>query len=147
VVLALPAAGAVAVFGTVYGAAARGFLGVPLTLASSLLVYSGPLQFALVALLGAGATATPLLLTAAILNLRQSGPGSRPAAALGERGATPIFASLATATLLGDGGALVGGPTLGAAAGALLASPARSLLICLIAGTGAYALGAGLGWG
>ncbi|MGH7317269.1 MAG: AzlD domain-containing protein, partial [Candidatus Rokuibacteriota bacterium] len=29
----------------------------------------------------------------------------------------PIFASLATATLLGDGGALVGGPTLAAAAG------------------------------
>ena len=31
----------------------------------------------------------------------------------------PIFASLATATLLGDGGALVGTPTLAAAAGAL----------------------------
>jgi len=70
VVLALPAAAAVAVFGSLYGAAARGFLGVPLTLASSLLVYSGALQFALVALLGAGATVLPLLLTAIVLNLR-----------------------------------------------------------------------------
>ena len=47
--LALPAAAAVAVFGTLYGAAARGCLGVPLTIASSLLVYSGALQFAMVA--------------------------------------------------------------------------------------------------
>jgi len=53
-----------------------------------------------------------------------------------------IFASLATATLLSDGGALAGGPTLWAAAGALLASPARSLLACLIGGAAAYALGA-----
>jgi predicted branched-subunit amino acid permease len=60
----------VAVFGTLYGAAARGFLGAPLTVASSLLIYSGALQFALVALLGAGATALPLLLTAGLLNLR-----------------------------------------------------------------------------
>ncbi len=70
VALALPAAAAVAVFGSLYGAAARGFLGVPLTLASSLLVYSGALQFALVALLGAGATTLPLLLIAVVLNLR-----------------------------------------------------------------------------
>ena len=70
VVLSLPAGAAVAVFGSLYGAAARGFLGVPLTLASSLLVYSGALQFAMVALLGAGATTLPLLLTAVVLNLR-----------------------------------------------------------------------------
>ena len=37
---------------------------------SSLLVYSGALQFAIVALLGAGATTLPLLLTAGVLNLR-----------------------------------------------------------------------------
>ena len=53
----------------------------------------------------------------------------------------PIFASLATATLLGDGGAPVGGPTLAAAAGALLLTPARSLLLCLIGGAVAYAAG------
>jgi len=69
-VLSLPAAAAVAVFGTLYGAAASVFLGAPLTLVSSLLVYSGALQFAMVALLGAGATTLPLLLTAVVLNLR-----------------------------------------------------------------------------
>lgn len=70
VLQSLPAAAAVAVFGSLYGAAARVYLGVPLTLASSVLVYSGALQFALVALLGAGATLLPLLLTAIVLNLR-----------------------------------------------------------------------------
>jgi predicted branched-subunit amino acid permease len=70
VALALPAAAAVAVFGTLYGAAARPYLGVPLTIASSFIVYSGALQFAMVALLGAGAATLPLLLTAAVLNLR-----------------------------------------------------------------------------
>jgi branched chain amino acid efflux pump len=70
VLLSLPAAAAVAVFGSLYGAAARVYLGVPLTLASSVLVYSGALQFALVALLGAGATLLPLLLTTVVLNLR-----------------------------------------------------------------------------
>jgi 4-azaleucine resistance transporter AzlC len=70
VALALPAAAAVAVFGTLYGAAARAYLGAPLAVASSLLVYSGALQFAMVALLGAGAATLPLLLTAGVLNLR-----------------------------------------------------------------------------
>jgi predicted branched-subunit amino acid permease len=66
----LPAAAAIAVFGTLYGAGARAVLGGPLTLASSLVVFSGALQFALVALLSAGATSLPLLLTALALNLR-----------------------------------------------------------------------------
>lgn len=70
VLQSLPAAAAVAVFGSLYGAAARVYLGVPLTLASSVLVYSGALQFALVALLGAGASLLPLLLTTVVLNLR-----------------------------------------------------------------------------
>lgn len=70
VLQSLPAAAAVAVFGSLYGAAARVYLGVPLTLVSSVIVYSGALQFALVALLGAGATLLPLLLTAVVLNLR-----------------------------------------------------------------------------
>lgn len=70
VALTLPAAAAIAVFGTLYGAGARAVMGVPLTLASSLLIYSGALQFALVALLGAGAATLPLLLTACVLNLR-----------------------------------------------------------------------------
>ena len=66
----MPAAAAVAAFGTLYGAAARGILGGPLTLLSSVIVYSGALQFAMVALLGVGTAALPLLLTALVLNLR-----------------------------------------------------------------------------
>jgi predicted branched-subunit amino acid permease len=69
-ITALPAAVAIAVFGTLYGAAAGKVLGAPLTLASSLLVFSGALQFALVALVAAGATPLVLLLTAVTLNLR-----------------------------------------------------------------------------
>lgn len=66
----LPAAAAIAVFGTLYGAGARPILGVPLTIGSSLLIFSGSLQFAIVALLAAGAAAPALLLTACTLNLR-----------------------------------------------------------------------------
>jgi 4-azaleucine resistance transporter AzlC len=66
----LPAAAAILVFGTLYGAAARAIMGVPLTLASSLLIFSGALQFALLALLSAGATTLPLVLIAVVLNLR-----------------------------------------------------------------------------
>ena len=66
----LPAAAAILVFGTLYGAAARAIMGVPLTLASSLLIFSGALQFALLALLSAGATMLPLVLIAVVLNLR-----------------------------------------------------------------------------
>ncbi len=66
----LPAAAAIAVFGTLYGAGARVVLGVPLTLASSLIVFSGALQFAMVALLIGGAATLPVLLTAVALNLR-----------------------------------------------------------------------------
>jgi predicted branched-subunit amino acid permease len=66
----LPVAAAIAVFGTLYGAGARPLLGVPLTIASSLFIFSGSLQFALVALLNAGAAAPALLLTAGTLNLR-----------------------------------------------------------------------------
>jgi branched chain amino acid efflux pump len=66
----LPAAAAIFVFGTLYGAGARVVLGGPLTIASSLFIFSGALQFALVGLLMAGASAPALLLTAGTLNLR-----------------------------------------------------------------------------
>ncbi len=68
-------------------------------------------------------------------------PGARLEALLARMPA-PIFAGLATATLFTANGSLVDTPTLCAAAGALLASPARSLLACLIGGAAAYALGA-----
>jgi hypothetical protein len=68
-------------------------------------------------------------------------PSARIEAMLGRMRA-PIFAGLATATLLTGDGSVIGGPILWAAVGALLASPARSLLFCLLGGAAGYALGA-----
>jgi len=67
-------------------------------------------------------------------------PSARIEAMLGRMPA-PIFAGLATATLLTGDGSMIGGPILWAALGALLASPARSLLVCLLGGAAGYALG------
>jgi hypothetical protein len=92
---------------------------VPLTLLSSVIVYSGALQFAMVALLGVGTAVPPLLLTALVLNLRHVVLGAALRARL-ESG--PLGrAGLATATLLGEGGTLAAPFILGAAAGALAA--------------------------
>jgi hypothetical protein len=68
-------------------------------------------------------------------------PGARVEAVLGRMPA-PIFASLATLTLIGDDRSLAGGPILCAAAGALIAAPRRSLAVCLIGGVAGYAVGA-----
>ncbi len=68
--LAAPIALAIGVFGTIFGAAATSLIGPELTVASSLIVFSGALQFAMVGLLLAGAPPTALLVTAALLNLR-----------------------------------------------------------------------------
>ncbi|MGH2426165.1 MAG: AzlC family ABC transporter permease [bacterium] len=67
---AVPIALAIGVFGTIFGAAATSLIGPALTVASSLIVFSGALQFAMVGLLLAGAPPTALLATAALLNLR-----------------------------------------------------------------------------
>jgi predicted branched-subunit amino acid permease len=67
---AAPAAAAIAVFGVLFGAAARPVIGPELTLLASLLIFSGATQFATIALAAAGAAAPALLLTAAILNVR-----------------------------------------------------------------------------
>lgn len=61
---------AVGVFGVLYGAAARPLIGEAWTIAASVFVFSGALQFAMVGLLAAGAGAPALLVTALILNLR-----------------------------------------------------------------------------
>jgi hypothetical protein len=68
-------------------------------------------------------------------------PGGRFEAVLARMPA-PIFAGLATATLLTGDRSLVGGPIVCAALGALLVSPTRSLLFCLIGGAAGYAVGA-----
>jgi predicted branched-subunit amino acid permease len=70
VVTILPLAAAIAVFGMIYGAAAGSELGVALTLAMSLLVFSGTLQFATLGLVAAGAGPLPILITAIALNTR-----------------------------------------------------------------------------
>jgi branched-subunit amino acid transport protein len=71
-------------------------------------------------------------------------PGARFEAVLARMPA-PIFAGLATAALLTSDRSVVGGPIVWAALGALLISPTRSLLLCLIGGAAGYALGALLG--
>jgi predicted branched-subunit amino acid permease len=67
---AAPAALAIAVFGVLFGAAARPLIGSELTLVMSVLVFSGATQFSTLALVAAGAAAPALLVTAVILNVR-----------------------------------------------------------------------------
>lgn len=69
-------AGAIGVFGVVYGATARPVLGIPLTIFASVIVFSGTVQFAMLALLTAGAGPAAVLGTAAMLNLRNLALGA-----------------------------------------------------------------------
>ena len=66
----VPLALAIAIFGTIYGAVARPLLGVAPAVLSSVLIFSGPVQFAVLGLLLGGAPPVALLLTALTLNLR-----------------------------------------------------------------------------
>lgn len=61
---------AIGAFGVVYGAAAVPVLGVPATIASSALVFSGAAQFAMIGLLASGAGTAATLGTVAILAAR-----------------------------------------------------------------------------
>ena len=61
---------AVGAFGLVYGAVASSVLGSGWAVASSVLVFSGSAQFAMVGLLGAGASAAAVVGTVGILGLR-----------------------------------------------------------------------------
>lgn len=65
-----PLAAAIAVFGVVFGAAGSAQFGSELTIAMSLLVFSGTVQFAVLGLLGAGAGTAAILLTVVALNAR-----------------------------------------------------------------------------
>jgi predicted branched-subunit amino acid permease len=67
---AVPIGLAIAVFGAIYGAAAGPVLGIPGTLASSVFIFSGSLQFATLGLAASGAGPIAILLTAIALNLR-----------------------------------------------------------------------------
>jgi branched-subunit amino acid transport protein len=67
-------------------------------------------------------------------------PGARFEAVLARMPA-PIFAGLATATLLTSDRSLVDGPIVWAALGALVVCPTRSLLLCLLGGAAGYGLG------
>jgi branched-subunit amino acid transport protein len=51
-----------------------------------------------------------------------------------------LFAGLAAISLINPEGAVVDTPILAAAGGALLASPRRSLPLCLVAGLAAYGI-------
>jgi predicted branched-subunit amino acid permease len=66
----LAVTGAIGAFGVIYGAAAVPLLGRGPTIASSVLVFSGAAQFALLGLLGSGAGTAAILGTVGILALR-----------------------------------------------------------------------------
>jgi predicted branched-subunit amino acid permease len=69
-VSALPLAAAIGIFGVIFGAAAQAHMDAAFTLAMSLLVFSGSLQFAVVGLLASGATPLAIIITALALNGR-----------------------------------------------------------------------------
>lgn len=136
----VPAALAIAVYGTIFGAMARPLLGPVLTVVASAVIFSGTVQFAVTGLLLGGATPGALLLTAAAVNLRNPFLAAvlRPhlrAGALGRAllgwfvidetlGFTLAARDRAEATLLASGAlcyaAWVGGTALGAAGASLL---------------------------
>jgi predicted branched-subunit amino acid permease len=70
VAMAAPAALAIAVFGVLYGAAARPLIGPELTMLSSVVVFSGATQFTAIGLVAAGAGGAAILATVALLNVR-----------------------------------------------------------------------------
>ena len=69
-ITAAPLAAAIGVFGVVYGVAASAVFDPLLVVGTSLIIFSGSLQFALVALLVGGAGPLALLFTTVVLNLR-----------------------------------------------------------------------------
>jgi predicted branched-subunit amino acid permease len=78
-----PAAAAIAVFGVLYGAAARPLIGPELTMLSSLIVFSGATQFTTIGLVAAGAGGPTILATIALLNVRHLLMGAVLRASLG----------------------------------------------------------------
>ena len=60
VAMAAPAAAAIAVFGVLYGAAARPLIGPELTMISSIVVFSGATQFTTIGLVAARPSMSPV---------------------------------------------------------------------------------------
>lgn len=73
---AAPVAAAVGTFGIVFGAAAEPLFGAPLTIASSVVVFSGAAQFTMVGLLAAGASSLSVLWAVTVLGLRHLALGA-----------------------------------------------------------------------
>jgi predicted branched-subunit amino acid permease len=69
-ITAAPLAAAIGVFGVVFGAAASATIDPLLVVGMSLIIFSGSLQFALVALLVSGAGPVAMVFTTIVLNLR-----------------------------------------------------------------------------
>ena len=69
-IVAAPPAAAILVFGTIYGSLARPLIGAGATIASSLFIFSGAVQFTIAALLLAGSGVTALIAGSLTLNLR-----------------------------------------------------------------------------
>lgn len=61
---------AILVFGVVYGAAAQPLFGTPLTIVSSLVIFSGTVQFTMVGLLTAAAAPLAILWAVFVVNIR-----------------------------------------------------------------------------
>lgn len=67
---ALPVATAIGVFGVIYGATSATVIGPAMTVASSLLLFSGAAQFTMVGLLDAGAAVAGVVAAVSVLSLR-----------------------------------------------------------------------------
>ena len=122
--LALPFAVPVFLFGTIYGTTAGTLLGPGVAVASSILVFSGGLQFATIGLIAVGASPAAIVVTALLLNARHVLLGAvlRPhvAGGLGRRLGVAWF-------LIDEATALA------------LARPERAVPTLLVAGTLLYA--------
>jgi predicted branched-subunit amino acid permease len=66
----VPIAAAIGVFGMLYGAAAQPLFGTWLTLISSVLIFSGTVQFSMVGLLASGAGPVAVLWAVFVVNIR-----------------------------------------------------------------------------
>ncbi len=77
---AAPLSAAIGVFGTIYGAAAAPLMGEWRTVLSSIVIFSGAVQFGVVGILLAGGSGLALVATAAMLNARNPPVGRGPAA-------------------------------------------------------------------